>query len=60
MYLWCVAVLKFDSHPDNNKGPDPRAHLLQVLRPINLIDPNHTTKHTTDPVIVRLKAISAW
>ncbi len=22
MYLWGVAVLEHDSHPDHNKGPD--------------------------------------
>ena len=24
MFLWGVAVLELDSHPDQNKGPEPR------------------------------------
>ena len=25
MFLWDVAVLKLDIHPEHNKGPDPSA-----------------------------------
>ncbi len=24
LFLWGVAVLQLDSHPDQNKGPEPR------------------------------------
>ena len=43
MFLWGVAVLELDSHPDHYKGPDTRT-LHMCKDPIPFIDPNHTTK----------------
>ncbi len=52
MSLWGVAVFELDSHPDHNKGPDPRSAL--VLRPIPFIDSNHTKSGLIWHVIMRL------
>ena len=38
MYLWGVAVLQLDRHPDNNKGPDP--HTLRWST-----DPSHRMRY---------------
>ncbi len=40
MYLWGVAVLELDSHPDHNKGPEPhtyapRSWILAILNADN-------------------------
>ena len=51
MYLWGVAILELDSHPDHNKGPDQRTMRSSKEHPI---DPSHTTYHTTNRLIARI------
>ncbi len=53
MFLQGVAVLELDSHPDNNKGPDPRT-LRQSSDPSPFINPNYTTYQTTNPLIAHI------
>ena len=44
MNVWGVAILKLDSHPDHNKGPDHRPQI---------IDPSDTTQQKTNALIAR-------
>ncbi len=50
MFLWSVAILELDSHPDQMKGLEPITAL--VLRPFPFTDPNHIKKQA-HPLIAR-------
>ena len=51
MFLWGVAILELDTHPDHNKVPN--VQLVHFIRPIPLIDFNHTIYQATNPLIAR-------